>query len=205
MGLGLSSTSSSGLVQEPPGQVATPEARVSVCKVPAGSQEAPQGEVLMALEATPQRGRVLWRWVREWTDQLEKELREDTSLFPSAQLPVSWSYCSTQEPLCRRTDISLNDTLLSPHHSAPWCSQSRYSQSSRVGYSSPLLEVVQPESLPLGCGQSPEPNKDSEEEVPVIGKAQQCCQEREGAAPFVCGKTGARREGDYNSHKDQGS
>lgn len=90
--LDLSSPSfCSGLVQEPPGQVATPEARVSVREAPARTQETPQGELLMALGAPPDLGRVLWGRLREWTDQLEKELREDTSLLPSAQLPASGS------------------------------------------------------------------------------------------------------------------
>lgn len=43
----LSSSSSSGLVQEPPGQMATPEAGVCGCEAPARSQEAPQGQMLI--------------------------------------------------------------------------------------------------------------------------------------------------------------
>ena len=42
--------SSSGLVQEPPGQVATPEARVVVRAAPIRTQKAPEGGLLRAPE-----------------------------------------------------------------------------------------------------------------------------------------------------------
>ncbi|KAJ8776719.1 hypothetical protein J1605_015308 [Eschrichtius robustus] len=100
-GLGLPErpSSSSGLVQEPPGQVATPEARIGVREAPAGSQEAPEGELLTAAElllgsvapsgAGSGRGQTYPN--RSWE-------RTPASNLVSAQLPASWS--STREPLC---------------------------------------------------------------------------------------------------------
>lgn len=43
-------SSPSGLVQEPPGQVATPEARGGFRAAPIRTQEAPEGELLTAPE-----------------------------------------------------------------------------------------------------------------------------------------------------------
>lgn len=54
LGLDLSGPSCSlGLVQEPPGQVATPETHVSDLEAPPRSQEGPKGQLLMALVAIP--------------------------------------------------------------------------------------------------------------------------------------------------------
>lgn len=59
LGLDLSGPSCSlGLVQEPPGQVATPETHVSNLEAPPRSQEGPKGQLLMALVAIPGLGRV---------------------------------------------------------------------------------------------------------------------------------------------------
>lgn len=46
-------TFSSGLVQEPPGQMATPETSVRGREAPARSQEAPQGQLLIPCELLP--------------------------------------------------------------------------------------------------------------------------------------------------------
>lgn len=83
-----------GLVQEPPSQVATPEARVSVCRAPARSQEAPQGELLMALGAFGAWPYSLWSWRRKWTDLPEKKPSEDPRILPPAPLTASRSCCS---------------------------------------------------------------------------------------------------------------
>lgn len=53
----LSSPFFSGLVQESQGQVATPEARISVGEAPARSQEDPQGKLLMSVSYS-------WAWPR---------------------------------------------------------------------------------------------------------------------------------------------
>lgn len=110
----------------------------------------------MALGATPGLGRVVCGRLRESTVLPEKELREDTCLFPPAQRPAQYW---TQERLCRLTRAFLHHLPgerrehrgpgLSPR---PWLARRRIReipQGWRGGTqsgsaSSPLLQALTP-------------------------------------------------------------